>query len=263
MQAELHAERVDVIGDRAQAVGELGRVGIPIADSARPAQIHDEELDTDSGSGIGVAPQQLFAELLSVRPRVPGDVGEGGGVRRRFGQNRLGEALRTEARFIPIAVEETEKGVGRLEFVEGVHGMVEVQDRGAELHVALGAILLDGGFGAAIELPAGEEAALIAVPQRHPAALLPIGAGVDFHGGTAGIEQALERLKILDLGGHAPLVHAECGVALAQIGEGPRHHVDPGDMVGGGGQVLVLEAVAQHRLLVVHLEDHGDLRAAF
>ena len=141
--------------------------------------------------------------------------------------------------------------------------MVQIEHGRTELHVSLRAVLAHRGLGPAVEFPAGEQAPLVGIAQRQPAALLAVGAGIDFDAGSAGVEQALQGLKVFRLGNDAPLVDPEGRVTLAQIVECPRHHVDPGDVGGGLGQVLVLEAVAQHRMVVEQLEYHGDLCAAF
>ncbi len=42
VQAEFHAQRVHVIGQRVEPTGELGGIRMPVADTSRPTQIHRE-----------------------------------------------------------------------------------------------------------------------------------------------------------------------------------------------------------------------------
>ena len=156
-------------------------------------------------------------------------------------------------------MKQADERVGHLEFAVGFHGMIQIEHGGVELHVALRAVLPHRGLGAPVELPAGEQTPLVGIAQCQPAALLAVGAGVYLYGRSGGVEQTLQRLKVFRLGNHTPLIDPESRVAFAQIVEGPRHHVDRGDVGGRLGQVLVFQAVAKHRMVIEQIQNHGDL----
>src|SRR6201996_4829466 len=90
--AEVHAELVDAIDDRFEAVGELLFVDVPVAESgvivlalAEPAVVDDEALDAELRSLFGERDLTGFADVeLGGFPRVVED-------RAEFGMRRAGE----------------------------------------------------------------------------------------------------------------------------------------------------------------------------
>jgi len=154
---------------------ELGRIFIPVADGAGPAQIHDKQLHSHGSGNVRVAHQGLLVDLFLVRPGIPGDVGESPGGGRGLCQHRLREALRAVTSFVPIAVKQTQESIGRLEIAELRHRMVQIEHRRGELDIAWRFRLADCSLDAAVEFPSGEQAPHIRVAEREPSALLPPG----------------------------------------------------------------------------------------